>query len=52
MTLARDIFAATSGKLAEVAGWNMFFVLTVLMGIPALLLLRILKDKISLFNNR
>ena len=52
MALSRDIFAATSGKLAEVAGWNMFFVLTVLMGIPALLLLRILKDKISLFNNR
>lgn len=47
MALSRDIFAATSGKLAEVAGWNMFFVLTVLMGIPALLLLRILKKQIT-----
>lgn len=39
MTLARDIFAATSGWLAESVSWEMFFILTVFMGVPGLLLL-------------
>ena len=39
MTLARDIFAATSGWLAESVSWEMFFILTVFMGISGLLLL-------------
>lgn len=39
MTLARDIFAATSGWLAELVSWETFFILTVFMGVPAILLL-------------
>jgi len=39
MTLARDIFAATSGWLAEAVSWETFFILTVFMGLPGLLLL-------------
>ena len=39
MTLSRDIFAATSGWLAEAVSWDMFFILTVFMGLPGLLLL-------------
>lgn len=39
MTLSRDIFASTSGWLAETVNWETFFILTVLMGLPGLLLL-------------
>ena len=39
MTLARDIFASTSGWLAQTVNWETFFILTVFMGIPGLLLL-------------
>lgn len=39
MTLARDIFAATSGWLAASVSWETFFILTVFMGVPGLLLL-------------
>lgn len=39
MTLSRDIFASTSGWLAETVNWETFFILTVLMGVPGLLLL-------------
>ena len=39
MTLARDIFAATSGYLVTAVSWDMFFILTTLMGVPAVLLL-------------
>lgn len=39
MTLARDIFASTSGWLAQSVSWETFFILTVFMGLPGLLLL-------------
>ena len=39
MTLSRDIFASTSGWLAETISWEMFFIATVFMGIPGLLLI-------------
>jgi len=39
MTLSRDIFASTSGWLAETVSWETFFILTVFMGLPAILLL-------------
>lgn len=46
MSLARDIFASTSGCLAEAVSWDMFFILTTLMGIPAIwLLLRLRRQR-------
>lgn len=39
MTLSRDIFASTSGWLAASVDWEIFFILTVFMGLPGLLLL-------------
>ena len=39
MTLARDIVSSTSGYLANMVSWDMFFIITTLMGIPAILLL-------------
>lgn len=39
MSLARDVFAATSGFLAAAVSWTTFFVLTTLMAIPGLLLI-------------
>lgn len=39
MTLSRDIFASTSGWLAASVNWEIFFILTVFMGLPGLLLL-------------
>ena len=39
MTLSRDVFATTSGYLAGSVGWEKFFILTVFMGLPGLLLL-------------
>lgn len=39
MAASRDIIVAPGGKIAESVGWPMFFIITVLAGIPALLLL-------------
>ena len=39
VTLSRDVFASTSGWLAETVCWETFFILTIFMGIPGLLLL-------------
>lgn len=39
MSLARDVCAATSGFLAMVVSWPVFFIITTLMAIPGLLLL-------------
>lgn len=39
MSLARDVFAATSGYLAQTVNWPVFFVITALMSVPGLLLL-------------
>ena len=39
MSLARDIFAATSGFMAAAVSWQTFFIITVLMAIPGLVLL-------------
>lgn len=37
MSLARDVFAATSGFLASVVSWQTFFFLTTLMALPGLI---------------
>lgn len=47
MSLARDVFAATSGFVAAVVSWPVFFVLTALMVIPSLLILLYLVRKRS-----
>lgn len=39
MSLARDIFASTSGFMAAAVSWQLFFIITALMAIPGLLLL-------------
>lgn len=39
MSLARDVFAATSGILAQTAGWSLFFILTTVMAVPGIALL-------------
>lgn len=39
MSVARDVVVAPAGRIAEVTGWPTFFLLTLLAGIPALLLL-------------
>lgn len=39
MTLARDVFAATSGFMAAAVSWPMFFTITSVMALPGLLLL-------------
>ncbi|MEO8578832.1 MAG: AmpG family muropeptide MFS transporter [Gemmatimonadales bacterium] len=39
MAASRDILVAPAGKIAEVVGWPEFFLITVAMAIPALLLL-------------
>lgn len=36
---ARDVIAAPAGRIAEITGWPTFFLLTLLVGLPALLLL-------------
>lgn len=41
MAASRDIIVAPGGKIAESLGWPMFFIITVLAGIPALMLLPI-----------
>jgi len=45
MTLSRDIFSSTSGYLAEAVSWETFFILTVFMGLPAIILLFKLKKQ-------
>lgn len=47
MSLARDVFAATSGFLAAAISWQMFFVLTTLMAIPGMVILLYLIHKNS-----
>lgn len=39
MAAARDVIVAPSGRVAEITGWETFFLLTLLAGIPAVLLL-------------
>jgi len=48
MSLARDVFAATSGFLAESVSWPVFFILTTLMAVPGLLILMYLVKKQSI----
>ena len=45
MSLARDVFAASSGYVAEHFTWVEFFVITTVMGVPGLLLLPFLREK-------
>lgn len=47
MSLARDVFAATSGFVAAIMSWSAFFVLTTFMAVPALLILLYLAHKQS-----
>ena len=47
MSLARDVFAATSGFVAGAISWAAFFVLTSLMSVPALIILLYLVRKRS-----
>jgi PAT family beta-lactamase induction signal transducer AmpG len=42
MAVSRDLLIAPAGKVAEMAGWPGFFTITLLAGIPALLLLPVL----------
>lgn len=44
MSLARDVFAATSGFMAEYFTWTEFFVITAVMGLPGLLIIPWLKE--------
>ncbi len=45
MSFARDVFAATSGFLADHVSWDIFFFITALMVIPGLILLAYLTKK-------
>ena len=45
MSFARDVFAATSGFLADLVSWDIFFFITALMVIPGLILLAYLTKK-------
>lgn len=45
MSFARDVFAATSGFLADRVSWDIFFFITALMIIPGLILLAYLTKK-------
>ena len=45
MSFARDVFAATSGFLADRVSWDIFFFITALMVIPGLILLAYLTQK-------
>jgi PAT family beta-lactamase induction signal transducer AmpG len=42
MAFGRTLLASSSGALAEALGWPLFFVVTALLAIPALVLLRLL----------
>ena len=50
MSLARDIFAATSGFVADAVSWPVFFILTALMSVPALVILLYLVHRRSFKN--
>lgn len=39
MAVSRDILVAPAGKLAEISGWPLFFLFTLIAGLPGLLLL-------------
>jgi PAT family beta-lactamase induction signal transducer AmpG len=39
MAVSRDLLAAPAGKMAEVLGWPSFFLLTIGLALPGLLLL-------------
>ncbi|MDR0786910.1 MAG: AmpG family muropeptide MFS transporter [Gemmatimonadota bacterium] len=39
MAAARDIIVAPAGRIAEITGWPTYFLLTLVVGLPALLLL-------------
>ena len=43
----RDVAAAPAGLLAEVAGWSGFFLLTIVLAVPALLILWKIRDRID-----
>lgn len=42
MAAARDVIVAPAGRVAEVTGWPTFFLLTLAVGIPALLMLPVI----------
>ena len=39
MAFARDLIVAPAGNVAEITGWPTFFLLTMAVGLPALVLL-------------
>lgn len=45
MSLIRDVFSSSSGYLAAVVSWPVFFFITTLMAVPGLLLLPYIKSK-------
>lgn len=47
MSFARDVFASTSGFLAEKVAWPLFFVVTALMVIPGLIVLYVLQKRLA-----
>lgn len=44
MSLARDVFAATSGWLAELVSWPVFFVIAAMFSIPGIIAVRLIKN--------
>lgn len=44
MSLARDVFAATSGWLAELVSWPVFFIIAALFSIPGIIAVRWIKN--------
>jgi PAT family beta-lactamase induction signal transducer AmpG len=44
MSFARDVFASTSGYMAEYFSWEVFFAITTVMGIPGILMIPLLKE--------
>jgi PAT family beta-lactamase induction signal transducer AmpG len=41
MAVSRDILVAPAGRLVEITGWPMFFIISILAAIPGLMLLPI-----------
>jgi MFS transporter, PAT family, beta-lactamase induction signal transducer AmpG len=41
MAVSRDILVAPAGKLAEITGWSQFFLISIVLAVPGLLLLPI-----------
>ena len=39
VSVSRDIFSSTSGIVAQYLGWNMFFIVSALLSLPALLII-------------